>query len=95
MKNSIILILLCYINIINSHPLCSDGLNAQNNTGISYCTMYSENSCCNQQEDLSIENEVQGFNVNPICEEYMKQMLCTECDPWAAHLRCQSIQKIF
>lgn len=71
-----------------SHPLCTNGFTAQAEGGINFCTDYADSSCCNGGRDAELANVVQQLGVtDETCRDFLRQAVCTECDPWAAHLR--------
>lgn len=72
---------------ISSHELCTDG-NAKQNIVMTYCTDYTGATCCSVQREQAIQAHVNSLNLGgvPVCRDYMRKILCAECDPWSAHL---------
>lgn len=85
----LLLFFVLFADLVFTHPLCSDTSTAVPQPGLSFCTIYSQDSCCNVERDLAIQTMVTNLGIeetNP-CFTYVKNSTCTECDPWAAHLR--------
>jgi glucose/arabinose dehydrogenase len=72
---------------IDAHEYCIDGT-AKQPTPMSYCTDYDMATCCSTTRELEIESVVEDLDVDAfaLCKNYMRKMLCAECDPWSAHL---------
>eukprot|EP00249_Psilotum_nudum_P014610 c24913_g1_i2 orf=576-2723(+) len=58
-------------------------------TSLNFCSSFKINSssCCDEHLDKLLEAEFNSFNVLDInCSNFLKQILCAQCDPYAAEL---------
>uniref|UniRef100_A0A8C0GGH5 HHIP like 2 n=1 Tax=Chelonoidis abingdonii TaxID=106734 RepID=A0A8C0GGH5_CHEAB len=85
--------LLCQAGMLWGHPQCLDyGPPFQPPFHLEFCSAYETFGCCDQDKDNSIAAkyweimdyiDLQGHE---LCGEYIKDILCQECSPYAAHL---------
>lgn len=85
--------LLVLFHATMSHPQCLDykppfGVK----TKLQFCSHYSSFGCCTSKKDSGIAekfNQLKNrFNLQsrPVCEQMLKEIMCLECDPYAAHV---------
>ncbi|XP_006029250.2 HHIP-like protein 2 isoform X3 [Alligator sinensis] len=75
------------------HPQCLDyGPPFQPPLHLEFCSAYEKFGCCDQEKDNSIAAkywEIMDY-ISPqghrLCGRYIKDILCQECSPYAAHL---------
>ncbi|NXB14898.1 HIPL2 protein, partial [Rhagologus leucostigma] len=85
--------LLCLTGSLLGHPQCLDyGPPFQPPLPLEFCSAYENFGCCDQERDNSIAAKYwdimdymdpQGLK---LCGTYIKDILCQECSPYAAHL---------
>ncbi|XP_065535885.1 HHIP-like protein 2 isoform X2 [Lathamus discolor] len=87
------LCLLCLISCLLAHPQCLDyGPPFQPPFHLEFCSAYENFGCCDQERDNSIAAkywDIMNY-IDPwghkLCGTYIKDILCQECSPYAAHL---------
>ena len=85
-------IYLC-LDIVLSHPQCLDFRPPFEVTGrLRLCTEYEDFGCCSVEQDYElwkkherVMSQLRAREQNA-CEELVRQVLCLECNPYAAHL---------
>ncbi|KAM9564623.1 HHIP-like protein 2 isoform 1-T1 [Guaruba guarouba] len=84
---------LCLINCLLAHPQCLDyGPPFQPPFHLEFCSAYENFGCCDQERDNSIAAKYWDIMdyIDPrghkLCGTYIKDILCQECSPYAAHL---------
>ncbi|XP_067421498.1 HHIP-like protein 2 [Emydura macquarii macquarii] len=85
--------LLCQAGMLWGHPQCLDyGPPFQPPFHLEFCSAYETFGCCDQDKDNSIAAkywEIMDY-IDPqgqqLCGGYIKDILCQECSPYAAHL---------
>ncbi|XP_012563378.2 HHIP-like protein 2 isoform X1 [Hydra vulgaris] len=74
----------------DGHPQCLDFRPPFKPIEINFCHEYSQFGCCTSLKDKYIEREynyiIKNFNSNASCFDSIKDMLCLECHPYAAHI---------
>uniref|UniRef100_A0A8C4UZU1 HHIP like 2 n=1 Tax=Falco tinnunculus TaxID=100819 RepID=A0A8C4UZU1_FALTI len=87
------LFLLCLIDSLLGHPQCLDyGPPFQPPFHLEFCSAYGDFGCCDQERDNTIAAKYWdimdyiGPWENKLCGMYIKDILCQECSPYAAHL---------
>ncbi|XP_017668319.1 PREDICTED: HHIP-like protein 2 isoform X1 [Lepidothrix coronata] len=87
------LLLLCLIGCVLGHPQCLDyGPPFQPPFHLEFCSAYEKFGCCDQERDNSIAAKYWDIMdyIDPrghkLCGTYIKDILCQECSPYAAHL---------
>ncbi|KAM9777554.1 HHIP-like protein 2 [Neosynchiropus ocellatus] len=85
--------LLASVRPVSSHPQCLDFEPPfKPPWHLEFCAQYEEFGCCDQQTDNQIAErywdiidhlEVAGQD---LCEDMLKEVMCQECSPYAAHL---------
>ncbi|XP_062462075.1 HHIP-like protein 2 isoform X3 [Pezoporus occidentalis] len=85
--------LLCLISCLLAHPQCLDyGPPFQPPFHLEFCSAYENFGCCDQERDNSIAAKYWDIMdyIDPrglkMCGTYIKDILCQECSPYAAHL---------
>ncbi|CAM9864167.1 unnamed protein product [Bubo scandiacus] len=85
--------LLCLIGSLLGHPQCLDyGPPFQPPFHLEFCSAYENFGCCDQERDNSIAAKYWDIMdyIDPrghkLCGTYIKDILCQECSPYAAHL---------
>ncbi|XP_065486958.1 HHIP-like protein 2 [Caloenas nicobarica] len=83
----------CLVGSLLGHPQCLDyGPPFQPSFHLEFCSAYENFGCCDQERDNSIAAKYwetmdyidsQG---QKLCGTYIKDILCQECSPYAAHL---------
>uniref|UniRef100_A0A672V872 HHIP like 2 n=1 Tax=Strigops habroptila TaxID=2489341 RepID=A0A672V872_STRHB len=86
-------LLLCLIGCLLAHPQCLDyGPPFQPPFHLEFCSAYENFGCCDQERDNSIAAKYWDIMdyIDPrehkLCGTYIKDILCQECSPYAAHL---------
>ncbi|NXW45877.1 HIPL2 protein, partial [Nyctiprogne leucopyga] len=84
---------LCLIGNVLGHPQCLDyGPPFQPPFHLEFCSTYENFGCCDQERDNSIAAKYWDIMdyIDPRghkrCGTYIKDILCQECSPYAAHL---------
>ncbi|XP_072424140.1 HHIP-like protein 1 [Chiloscyllium punctatum] len=79
--------------LVKCHPQCLDFKPPfRPQSGLSFCTMYSQFGCCDSTKDQEIMNRFYSivdsfdYSLYATCAAYIQDMLCAECSPYAAHL---------
>ncbi|XP_027497417.1 HHIP-like protein 2 isoform X1 [Corapipo altera] len=87
------LLLLCLIGCVLGHPQCLDyGPPFHPPFHLEFCSAYEKFGCCDQERDNSIAAKYWDIMdyIDPrghkLCGTYIKDILCQECSPYAAHL---------
>ncbi|NXT82588.1 HIPL2 protein, partial [Zapornia atra] len=87
------LLLLCLTGSLLGHPQCLDyGPPFQPPFHLEFCSAYEKFGCCDQERDNSIAAKYWDImdHIDPwgrkLCGRYIKDILCQECSPYAAHL---------
>ena len=79
---------------VTGHPQCLDfGPPFEvSNPGLSFCSEYSNFTCCSREKDAQIRNsytslsaDVEG-NGQLRCRERLRRLLCLQCSPFEAHV---------
>ncbi|NXU43366.1 HIPL2 protein, partial [Drymodes brunneopygia] len=85
--------LLCLPGTLLGHPQCLDyGPPFQPPLPLEFCSAYENFGCCDQERDNSIAAKYWDImdHMDPqghkLCGTYIKDILCQECSPYAAHL---------
>ncbi|XP_010154292.1 PREDICTED: HHIP-like protein 2, partial [Eurypyga helias] len=85
--------LLCLIGSLLGHPQCLDYRPPfQPPFHLEFCSAYDNFGCCDQERDNSIAAKYWDIMdyIDPrghkLCGTYIKDILCQECSPYAAHL---------
>ncbi|XP_072266572.1 HHIP-like protein 2 [Pyxicephalus adspersus] len=76
-----------------SHPQCLDsGPPFKPPVHLEFCSIYEEFGCCDQDKDNIIAEtywsvmDNYDYKEQELCGDYVKNILCQECSPYAAHL---------
>ncbi|KAM5145613.1 HHIP-like protein 1 [Mantella aurantiaca] len=87
------LLLVLHTCVVIGHPQCLDYKPPfQPSKPLTFCTTYSSFGCCDIAQDRAIADKFRyitdfldhtGVNA---CGEYIRNILCQECSPYAAHL---------
>ncbi|XP_053164556.1 HHIP-like protein 2 isoform X2 [Hemicordylus capensis] len=84
---------LCQVGVLLGHPQCLDyGPPFQPPFHLEFCSAYETFGCCDQDKDNSIAArywEIMDYidpHAHQVCGRYIKDILCQECSPYAAHL---------
>ncbi|KAM4770858.1 HHIP-like protein 2 [Rhinophrynus dorsalis] len=79
--------------VLLGHPQCLDyGPPFKPPVHLEFCSQYEEFGCCDQVKDNAIAEKywsiMDYFNLkgHQLCGGYIKDILCQECSPYAAHL---------
>ncbi|NXI57697.1 HIPL2 protein, partial [Chloroceryle aenea] len=85
--------LLCQIGSLLGHPQCLDYRPPfQPPFHLEFCSVYENFGCCDQERDKTIAAKYWDIMdyIDPqghkVCGTYIKDILCQECSPYAAHL---------
>ncbi|NXA65204.1 HIPL2 protein, partial [Mohoua ochrocephala] len=85
--------LLCLTGSLLGHPQCLDyGPPFQPPLPLEFCSAYENFGCCDQERDNSIAAKYWDImdymdpQGHKLCGTYIKDILCQECSPYAAHL---------
>uniref|UniRef100_A0A8C9FSM3 HHIP like 2 n=1 Tax=Pavo cristatus TaxID=9049 RepID=A0A8C9FSM3_PAVCR len=85
--------LFCWIGSLLGHPQCLDyGPPFQPPFHLEFCSAYENFGCCDRERDNSIAAKYRQIldYIDPrghqLCGTYIKDILCQECSPYAAHL---------
>ncbi|KAG0599114.1 hypothetical protein M758_12G129000 [Ceratodon purpureus] len=86
-----LLLLACSVFSTTAYPLCAKNLEAPGPSGaaLNFCSApeYAANGCCTAQDDTQIKATFDAMNISdPSCAAFMKQILCSKCDPYSADL---------
>ncbi|XP_023565974.1 HHIP-like protein 2 isoform X2 [Octodon degus] len=86
-------ILLGWGGSLQGHPQCLDyGPPFRPPTGLVFCSDYQSFGCCDRHKDLHIASRFRDIMAHldlqghTLCRGYIKDILCQECSPYAAHL---------
>ncbi|MCO5593747.1 hypothetical protein L7F22_047764 [Adiantum nelumboides] len=95
---SMMILALLFAPYVYTFPLCLNGeAPVPLKTSLAFCTSFKQNdsSCCDASTDKQLSSTLQEYNVsNDQCSTYLKQILCAQCDPYAADLfRVQNQQE--
>ncbi|XP_038072521.1 HHIP-like protein 2 isoform X2 [Patiria miniata] len=89
---------LAVVRICTAHPQCLDffaPFDHNQEQQPEFCTLYDEFGCCTKEMDLEIRQnfedivaEYKGIHgpLTTDCLNFLKEILCQECSPYAAHL---------
>ncbi|NXT11182.1 HIPL2 protein, partial [Prunella fulvescens] len=87
------LFLFCLTGALLGHPQCLDyGPPFQPPLPLEFCSAYENFGCCDLKRDNSIAKkywdimDYMGPQGHKLCGTYIKDILCQECSPYAAHL---------
>ncbi|XP_075125585.1 HHIP-like protein 2 [Leptodactylus fuscus] len=76
-----------------AHPQCLDfGPPFKPPIHLEFCSQYQEFGCCDQEKDNIIAERYWSvmdhydYKEQELCGDYVKDILCQECSPYAAHL---------
>ncbi|XP_057859085.2 HIPL1 protein isoform X2 [Cryptomeria japonica] len=89
-------VILLFINACAALPMCIDSRAPQLSASLSFCSDYGykQKGCCSKQEDTNLLNKFESMNVSDKgCAGFIKQILCAECDQYAADLIQSQIQE--
>ncbi|XP_042244489.1 HHIP-like protein 2 [Thunnus maccoyii] len=85
--------LLVPVQLVSAHPQCLDFEPPFKPLWhLEFCTQYEQFGCCDQKTDNQIAErywdimdhlEAAGYE---LCEDMLKEVMCQECSPYAAHL---------
>ena len=81
--------IIALFNPVSGHPQCTDSYAPFDTAQLEFCQDYSLFGCCDEARDAQIEqiyNRLSGDVESPVCQEKLKELLCQECSPYAAHL---------
>ncbi|KAJ7522341.1 hypothetical protein O6H91_18G007300 [Diphasiastrum complanatum] len=71
-------------------PLCLNSeapVSSQSNLTFCSSSAYDRNGCCSLETDNQLRHRFHSMNItNGKCRKYIKQVLCAQCDPFAAAL---------
>ncbi|KAG8518195.1 HHIP-like protein 2 [Galemys pyrenaicus] len=88
-----LLFLLGQVGWLRGHPQCLDyGPPFKPPRQLKFCTDYESFGCCDQRKDRRVAARYQAimdyFDLrgHELCGGYIKDILCQECSPYAAHL---------
>eukprot|EP01116_Phalansterium_solitarium_P015056 TRINITY_DN3309_c0_g1_i1.p1 TRINITY_DN3309_c0_g1~~TRINITY_DN3309_c0_g1_i1.p1 ORF type:complete len:413 (-),score=105.04 TRINITY_DN3309_c0_g1_i1:818-2056(-) len=65
---------------------------APTNATNTFCAVYSGWTCCSELKDAMLKSKAAGIRVTPEsadgdwCLDQLRRLLCSQCDPWEAHL---------
>jgi hypothetical protein len=86
---------LLLLQIVNCHPQCLDFRPPFESSDRLFCSQYSDFGCCNVTHDESLRikyNRILDAFKNDVtidqkqCPDFLKNILCQECSPYAAHV---------
>ncbi|XP_021089965.1 HHIP-like protein 2 isoform X1 [Mesocricetus auratus] len=87
------LTLLGWVDLLQGHPQCLDyGPPFRPSLHLEFCSDYDSFGCCDQRKDHRIAARywdiMNYFDLkgHELCGGYIKDILCQECSPYAAHL---------
>ena len=76
-----------------SHPQCLDFRPPFETRNLEFCHEYVEFGCCTPKDDLAIQKKHYGIissieNKDGVlgCREKLRQVMCLQCHPYAAHI---------
>lgn len=82
---------------LQAFPIClNDEAPVPLKTSLVFCSSFLQNdsSCCNASMDMQLKSRFQSFNVSDNqCANYLKQILCAQCDPYAGDLFQAELQQ--
>ncbi|XP_033627370.1 HHIP-like protein 2 isoform X1 [Asterias rubens] len=89
--------IVCLAVLVDAHPQCLDffpPFNFKADDKPQFCTLYNTFGCCTVSMDSEIEKEFNRIaseynsmsGASPNCLEFLKDILCQPCSPYAAHL---------
>ncbi|XP_071953761.1 HHIP-like protein 2 [Antedon mediterranea] len=88
----IIILILQIISKVRCHPQCLDFYPPFETSDLVFCSMYNEISCCTSKRDqqiykeyMDIKNKITDIEFSK-CGDYIRDILCQQCSPYAAHL---------
>ena len=89
----VVVLLMCLVSALiqrtGAHPQCLDaGPPFTPQTPHTFCTEYSEYGCCTREDDEELKDKFNSIKdkVSPSCLKYLKDILCQQCSPYAAHI---------
>lgn len=89
----VVLLFLYHFKCYTAHPQCLDFRPPHSSiTELKFCTSYSSYRCCSLSKDKDLEKDFEfavqhsSAGIDKQCEEVLKQILCLECHPYAAHV---------
>ncbi|XP_071962315.1 HHIP-like protein 2 [Antedon mediterranea] len=89
----IVFVFIFDISKITCHPQCLDFYPPfENKQDLTFCSMYYELSCCSHERDQQLYKQYvkitrkMGADDPSYCVDYIRDILCQECSPYAAHL---------
>ncbi len=77
------------VTTIDCHPQCLTSYAPFDTVELNFCTDYSNFGCCTQERDDEIHDYYNSVVVQvpqSDCRGKLKELLCQECSPYAAHL---------
>ncbi|XP_075194089.1 HHIP-like protein 2 [Anomaloglossus baeobatrachus] len=82
-----------FLTGVLAHPQCLDfGPPFKPTMHLEFCSQYQEFGCCDQEKDNIIAEKYWSimdhydYKEQELCGGYVKDILCQECSPYAAHL---------
>ena len=75
--------------LISAHPQCTNSYAPFDTVQLEFCQDYSNFGCCDQDQDRQIRDLYNSLVSNvptANCQVKLKELLCQECSPYAAHL---------
>uniref|UniRef100_G3QFT6 HHIP like 2 n=2 Tax=Gorilla gorilla gorilla TaxID=9595 RepID=G3QFT6_GORGO len=88
-----LIFLLGQVGLLQGHPQCLDyGPPFQPPLHLEFCSDYESFGCCDQHNDRRVAARywdiMEYFDLkrHELCGDYIKDILCQECSPYAAHL---------
>uniref|UniRef100_UPI00398EC8B9 HHIP-like protein 1 isoform X2 n=1 Tax=Pristiophorus japonicus TaxID=55135 RepID=UPI00398EC8B9 len=93
-EGSLMLLILCVQMLtVAAHPQCLDFKPPfQPSEPLTFCTTYSSFGCCDAPRDAAIARKYRHIlsyfhhSGIAVCAQYVRQLLCQQCSPFAAHL---------
>ncbi|XP_057843332.2 HIPL1 protein isoform X2 [Cryptomeria japonica] len=89
-------LILLFINACAALPMCIDSRAPQPSVSLNFCSDngYKQKGCCSKQEDMNLLKKFESMNVSDtVCARFIKQILCAQCDQFAADLFQIQIQE--
>lgn len=75
-----------------SHPQCTDFYPPFEDVNLQYCSQYQEFGCCVAERDAELQDLASSIlsnfpeKVRGDCDNFVRDILCQECSPYAAHV---------
>ncbi|EFJ26503.1 hypothetical protein SELMODRAFT_441749 [Selaginella moellendorffii] len=86
--SSLLPLLLLLLHTASALPLCLNQEAPLRDVGqLRFCSQYSGTGCCSASDDSAIGSQFAAMNISDAtCANYIKQVLCSKCDSFAADL---------